>query len=584
MELAAGSTYDRYEVLELLGEGGMAVVYKVRHARLGSIHALKILSTPAISIRERLLQEGRSQAAIHHPNVLPVTDVIDVNGAPGLIMEFVAGPNLEALLDRHRPEASEAEALAMGIIAGVACAHRAGIIHRDLKPANVLIAMSDAGPVPKVADFGLAKLLSADGPMSRTRSGQAMGTPSYMAPEQIRNAKGVDHRADIFSIGAILYDLYCGRQAFPGDDILTVFQAITNGDFVPVRVAAPKVSDRVAAAIERALSVDPARRQADCESVALELTGRALVQFTSLPGHVGPWSPALISSVSGGGIASSVAGSGQTWASSSASSPSSIVPQPSLPPPSFVSSDGPDGGPGAAPVDDAVPTQPPPPAAQPAARRATPAVWPLLVAAGAGALALVLAVVAVGSTLYFGVSPDPKSGPDAAIEPAAELDPPHAEPPPMAQTSSELGMAPPAAARASAPAATHSRIPVADTVAPEALDALVRPDLTPPPSPVEAAPAPLAEPPSREPQESGAATEAADPTLGTVTFTGNKVTAVFLFAGQKRYPAGKVPAGVYTVEASFNGSTPVVVGTVRVVSGAAVTLQCSALSQKCVSK
>lgn len=116
MELAAGTTYDRYEVLELLGEGGMAVVYKVRHSRLGSIHALKVLSTPASSIRERLLQEGRSQAAIHHPNVLPVSDVIDVNGAPGLIMEFVAGPNLEALLDRHRPEAAEAEALAMGIL------------------------------------------------------------------------------------------------------------------------------------------------------------------------------------------------------------------------------------------------------------------------------------------------------------------------------------------------------------------------------------------------------------------------------------------------------------------------------------
>ncbi len=167
MDLAPGTTVDRYTVEARLGEGGMAVVYRVRHNSLGSVHALKVLSGSMSSVRERLLQEGRLQASLRHPNV---------------------------------------------------------------KPGNVLIARTTAGSIPKVADFGLAKVLAGDGvgAMRQTRTGTAMGTPSYMAPEQIRSAKGVDGRADLFSLGAVLYELYCGELAFPGEDMWTIFSNITS--------------------------------------------------------------------------------------------------------------------------------------------------------------------------------------------------------------------------------------------------------------------------------------------------------------------------------------------------------------------
>ncbi|MSQ04349.1 MAG: hypothetical protein EXR71_21125 [Myxococcales bacterium] len=276
MELSAGTAIDRYLVEARLGEGGMAVVYRVRHASLGSLHALKVLSGSMASVRERLMQEGRLQASLRHPNVVTVTDVVDVNGSPGLIMEFVDGPNLGELLDRGRLSLAQADALALGILEGVSAAHGVGLIHRDLKPANVLIASTKAGLVPKVADFGLAKLLAGDasGAMRKTRSGTAMGTPSYMAPEQIRNAKGVDGRADIFSLGAILYELYCGDMAFPGDDMWTIFGSITSGVYAHPQDLAPDIPERVAQAIRGALAVGVEDRISDCDALIKVLRGR----------------------------------------------------------------------------------------------------------------------------------------------------------------------------------------------------------------------------------------------------------------------------------------------------------------------
>lgn len=286
----------------------MAVVYRVRHASLGSLHALKVLTVAMPSVRERLLQEGRAQASMRHPNTVAVTDVIEVGGAPGLIMEFVDGPNLGELLDLVRPSVEEADALAIGIIEGVACAHGLGLIHRDLKPGNVLVAATKTGPVPKVADFGLVKLLTSDGPgaMSRTRSGSALGTPSYMAPEQIRDAKGVDARADIFSLGAILYELYCGELAFPGDDFLTVFNSIMAGSYLPPSHHSPDVPDRVVRAIHGALAVKLDDRIPDCETLLKTLRGLPAEGALAAPVSASPprpalrqltWSPAMLASL-----------------------------------------------------------------------------------------------------------------------------------------------------------------------------------------------------------------------------------------------------------------------------------------------
>jgi len=182
MQLEPGEVVDRYVIEQKIGQGGMAVVYRARHSQLGTLHAIKVLQVPALAIRDRLLLEGRAQATLRHPNIVNVTDVIDVHGAPGLVMELVEGPSLDDLLARVQLTIPQVDELARGILAGVAEAHRHGLIHRDLKPANVMLKPTGTGFVPKVTDFGLAKVLSADEGPGRTQSNVAMGTPAYMAP------------------------------------------------------------------------------------------------------------------------------------------------------------------------------------------------------------------------------------------------------------------------------------------------------------------------------------------------------------------------------------------------------------------
>jgi len=146
MSLVPGTAIDRYDVVRLLGHGGMAEVYPVRHRTLGTSHALKLLTLSGRSIRDRLIEEGRVQARLRHPNLVAVTDVLDVDGAPGLLMEFVDGPSPDAWLSTQRPDPSEAERLFRGILDGVGRAHRHGVVHRDLKPSNVLLATDEDGP------------------------------------------------------------------------------------------------------------------------------------------------------------------------------------------------------------------------------------------------------------------------------------------------------------------------------------------------------------------------------------------------------------------------------------------------------
>lgn len=252
----------RYRIEALIGEGGMAAVYSVRHAQLNTQHALKVLTMQSRSVQRRLMQEGRVQAAIKHPNILSVTDVVDVDGAPGLVMEFVRGPALDDFLLKKRLTVEQMDSLAAPILDGVAAAHGLGLIHRDLKPANVMLSITPSGLLPKVADFGLVKLLSEGGAeFSKTRSGMAMGTPAYMAPEQIRDAKTVDARADIWSLGAIIYEMASGRRAFDGEgDLLEIFNRVASGEYPSLREASPDLPERVYAAVEAAMTTDREQR------------------------------------------------------------------------------------------------------------------------------------------------------------------------------------------------------------------------------------------------------------------------------------------------------------------------------------
>ena len=268
MKVSPGTLIERYTILEPLGTGGMATVWLARHERLGSLHALKVLEIPSPEIRERLVREGQVQGQVRHPNILSVTDVLEHEQCPCLLMELVTGPPLDTYLRARVLTLDQLDDLARQILAGVAAAHAAGLVHRDLKPANVLLQPEDERCVPKVADFGLAKVLSSSGSNSgRTRSGMAMGTPAYMAPEQIRDSSRVDARADVFSLGALLYQLTTGERPFDGEDTFEIFQAVTQGKRKPVLEHTPHLPERMVRAIEAALSIERDERPDDAAAL-----------------------------------------------------------------------------------------------------------------------------------------------------------------------------------------------------------------------------------------------------------------------------------------------------------------------------
>ncbi len=271
MELAPGTTIDRYTVEVLLGTGGMGSVYRVRHTELGSTHALKLLHSSRPGLTERLLQEGRLQSGLQHPGVLRVTDLVQHQGHPALVLEFVEGRSLADHLDGRPFDADRLDVLVRRLLEGVAAAHRHGLIHRDLKPENVLMAEVDGQLQPKVADFGLARALHANGPRL-TASNTPMGTPAYMAPEQFRDASRVDARADVFSLGAILYELVTGRMAFSGS-LPEVLGKAGWGDYAPVLELVPDAPQAWVDAIDGALRPDPDDRIADVSDLLATWAG-----------------------------------------------------------------------------------------------------------------------------------------------------------------------------------------------------------------------------------------------------------------------------------------------------------------------
>ncbi|MBT3220253.1 MAG: serine/threonine protein kinase [Proteobacteria bacterium] len=303
MELEKGQVVERYTVEALLGRGGMAVVYRVRHNTLGSLHALKLLSLPSPTICERMMQEGRVQARLSHPNIVSVTDVVEVDGAQGLLMEYVDGPSLDRLLKEQPLTLDQADIFAQGIIEAVAAAHDFGLIHRDLKPANILVAITPVGLRPKITDFGLAKILAGDPEMAATRSGVSMGTPAFMSPEQVRDSKTVDERADVFALGAVLYELVTGKRAFLGEDVFEIFSAVTAGDFIHPGEHLQALPERMEKAILGALTVDLDERIPNC--LSLLAAWRGVESNSTEVEQRGPWSGGIIeraTSLGSGGV------------------------------------------------------------------------------------------------------------------------------------------------------------------------------------------------------------------------------------------------------------------------------------------
>ena len=254
-----GRTIGRYRVEARIGAGAMATVYRVRRDD-EAVFALKILDAATLERRRRFVREARLQATIDHDNVVRVLDEIEIDDLPALLLELVAGPSLARLLADHRPAPSDLDDLARQMIEGVGAAHRRGIVHRDLKPDNVLVAIEGRRLVPKVADFGVAADLSAGAAPGATA---IVGTPAYMAPEQIAGAEA-DARADVFALGAVLYELLAGRRAFGGGSVGEVQRAILAGRPEPL---ADDLPPRMARAVTAALSPDPRDRPADADAL-----------------------------------------------------------------------------------------------------------------------------------------------------------------------------------------------------------------------------------------------------------------------------------------------------------------------------
>lgn len=276
--LQPGVIVERYRVLRALGDGGMGAVYLVQHEKLGTRRALKVLHLSRPAIADRLLREGQVQASLQHDNVVSVLDVLSIGPMPALLMEFIDGPNL-LQAQRSVPLSLKAiDALARDVLRGVGAAHSRGWVHRDLKPANVLLKLRPDSITAKVTDFGLAKILDA-GDSGNTRSGVTMGTPGYMAPEQLRDSASVDARADVFSLGCMLYELLTGAQPFFDVDQVELIRKVCEGSFVPVGSARPDAPARMQQAITSALLVDREARPNDASEL-LELweAGVALEQ------------------------------------------------------------------------------------------------------------------------------------------------------------------------------------------------------------------------------------------------------------------------------------------------------------------
>ena len=263
--LVVDSTGNRFELLELIGEGGVAEVYRARDAQLDRIVALKRLTSTSPTAEGKLLREAQHQARVDHPYVCKVYGFGVVEGRPYLALQYCEAGTLAE--HYHELGRSERIRLLQRVALAVDAAHQIGLIHRDLKPSNILLDREPTGEFfPLVSDFGLARAQSA----LATRTGLVAGTPAYMSPEQARGRRDVDHRTDIFALGATLYELVCERRAFPSDGD-EPWAKVVERDPVPPRALDRTISRDLDAIIQTCLQKDPARRYPSARALADDL-------------------------------------------------------------------------------------------------------------------------------------------------------------------------------------------------------------------------------------------------------------------------------------------------------------------------
>jgi predicted Ser/Thr protein kinase len=265
---------ERYKLIEVLGGGAMGHVFTAENRAIGSTVAIKVLKPELLAnpeFRQRFQYEAQAVGSIEHPNVARFLDVV-VGDPTFLVMEYVPGETLATVLAREKAMSIQrAVHIATRLAWGLDAAHAAGIIHRDLKPANVILtADREVGETPKLIDFGLAKIAAVAGTEQLTRTGQIIGTPAYMSPEQI-SGRDVDARSDIYALACLLYEMIAGRPPFTGsDDVQTLYRQLHEPS-EPLSLNAADVPAALDKVIHRALAKNPHDRYGSMQELARAL-------------------------------------------------------------------------------------------------------------------------------------------------------------------------------------------------------------------------------------------------------------------------------------------------------------------------
>jgi serine/threonine protein kinase len=268
--LSPGHVVGPYRIGELIGEGASSYVYRATNG--SDTVALKILKVYSRALRQNLERECRVLSRLTSPYIVGCRGLVDADGQLGIALEYVPGPSLATTMSRGRVPLPLATELGAQIIQAVVDAHAAGLVHRDIKPSNILTV----GRQAKLGDFGLVSDQSTDrSPSGMSGSSGLLGTPRYMAPEQLREAPVVDRRSDLFSLGVVLYELVCGHPPFQGDK-LSVFLASARGEFVRPRTRVAALSEPIDRAIVAALEPDPDQRVPDAATLLRLWNGEAL--------------------------------------------------------------------------------------------------------------------------------------------------------------------------------------------------------------------------------------------------------------------------------------------------------------------
>jgi len=285
--MAAGEVLGPYKIEKKLAEGGMGEVYQAFDNRLERFVAIKVL--PARLSRDasallRFERETKALAALSHPNTLTIFDVGRTDGTAFAVTELLTGATLRQRLHRGKLPVSTAVEVAAQVARGLAVAHAEGIVHRDLKPENLFL--TSGGPV-KILDFGIATFTAprprpgpGSAPLHLTAENTAIGTARYMSPEQARG-EGCDHRSDIFSFGAVLYEMLAGRPAFPGNTRHAAILAVIETDPVPLGTLCPAANPQLVRLVHRCLDKEPARRFQSASDLAFHL--EALAEVPAVP-------------------------------------------------------------------------------------------------------------------------------------------------------------------------------------------------------------------------------------------------------------------------------------------------------------